>query len=270
MKNNFLLLLILGSCPVFAQKIGIGTTNPENQIHIDSKNNTVNGIANTYYDDVAVSSTGQLGVGSIAPKTRLDLRSDENLNEFGLGGTTQTASEAKAGAVRYNSSTKDLSYSDGVNWISLAHKAPNDFVDAGNSSGQSLASATSTTITNWTSNTDVNNSFVPSTGIFSASKNGVYIVNFNYTLKSSIIGNNSRIEAIIQTNSASTSTIKTFRCVGSYPGNNTFSNTISGGCSGIFNLNAGDQITVALLNGLGAAKNLDNDKTLTSLNIFGL
>lgn len=263
-------ILISSNSFLLAQKLGIGTANPEQQIHVDAKKNTVSGNASSYYDDVIVTATGQLGIGTISPKTRLDLRSNENLNEIGIGGTNQAANVAKAGALRYNDTSQDLSYSDGTNWITLAHKTPNDYVDVVNGSGQNIPNATTTIITNWTTNTDVNNSFTTSTGIFKASKTGVYIVNFNYALQSSVISNNSRIEAIIQTNSTNVSTIKSFRCVGSYPGTNTFSNIVSGGCSGIFNINTGEQITVSLQNGLGSTKVLNSDNTLTSLNIFGL
>lgn len=270
MKNILLIAIVASFSYCNAQNIGIGTTNPEAVLHVDSKRNTVTGLSNTQYDDMVITSTGKLGVGTVTPKTKADFRSNENLNEVGVGTTQQTAVEAKMGALRYNSATKDLSYSDGTNWINLSHKSPNDFVDATNASQQSFANNATTTITGWTANTDVNNSFTPNTGIFKASKAGVYIVNFNYTLESSLISSNSRIEAIIQTNSTLNATIKSFKCVGSYPGNNTFSNKISGGCSGIFNVNAGDEISVSLLNGLGGSKKLDANSILTSINIFGL
>lgn len=255
---------------IAAQNVGIGNTKPEAILHIDPKSNTTTSNPTSYYDDVAVTNQGQMGVGTKTPKTRVDMRSDENLNELAIGGSSQNAATAQAGALRYNTSTADLSYSDGTNWIVLAHQAPSDFVDATNSSTMTIKNAATTPISNWTSKTDVNNSFTPNTGIFTASKNGVYLVSFNYTLSSSVLSNDSRIEAIIQTNSTSSSTIKSFRCVNSYPGSNTTANRISGGCTGIFNLNANDQITVSLQNGLGSDKKLDSDNTLTSLNIFGI
>jgi hypothetical protein len=89
-------------------------------------------------------------------------------------------------------------------------------------------------------------------------------------LASGAIANDSRYETLIQTNSASSTTNKVFKCVGSYPGTNSLSNRVAGNCSGIFNLNQGDNITVGLNQALGTAKTLDTDASLTSLSIFGL
>ncbi len=269
MKKFILLTTLLYISLVFSQ-VGIGITTPEATLHIDPKFNTNKNTPASYYDDVVFTKDGLLGVGTKSPKTRLDLRSDENLNELGIGTTNQTAAAAKAGALRYNPQTADLSYSDATNWIRLAHKEVNDFVDVSNSSQQNFSNNATTTITNWTKNTDVNNSFTASTGIFKASKNGIYIVTFNYTLASSTIASNTRIEAIIQTNSNVVSTIKSFKCVNSFPGNNNIANKLSGACSGVFNINAGDQISVALKNELGATKKLDIEASVTSLNIIGL
>lgn len=268
-KRLALIVMITGSWFIKAQ-IGINMSAPEAILHVDGQKNTAPTVPASYYDDVVVTSSGNMGVGTKTPKTRLDLRSEEHLNALGLGGTSQTASAAKAGAMRYNSGTQDLSYSNGTAWVPLAHKAPNDFVDAENASAQSFTSGTQSTVINWTKKTDVNGSFNSGTGTFVASKTGIYIVAFTFSLASGTIANDSRYETLIQTNSVSSATNKVFKCVGSYPGTNTLSNRVAGNCSGIFNLNQGDQITVSLNQALGTAKTLDTDASLTSLSIFGL
>ncbi|MFP3832745.1 hypothetical protein [Chryseobacterium sp. SIMBA_028] len=262
-------LIICGSLGLNAQ-VGINTSSPERVLHVDGQKNTSASVLSTYYDDVVVTSTGNMGVGTKSPKTRLDLRSPEKVNAMGVGGTSQTAAVAKSGALRYNSGTQDLSYSNGTSWVTLAHKAANDFVDAENFSGQSFSNSTQATITGWTKKTDVNSSFNAGTGTFIASKTGVYVVSFTFSLASGGVANDSRYETLIQTNSTSASTNTVFKCVGSYPGNNTIGNRIAGNCSGIFNLIKGDNITVSLNQKLGNTKTLDADGTLTSLSIFGL
>ncbi|MEG0925595.1 hypothetical protein [Chryseobacterium sp.] len=262
-------LIIFGSLEVNAQ-VGINMSAPERVLHVDGQKNTSVSVPSTYYDDVVVTSTGNMGVGTKSPKTRLDLRSQEKVNAIGVGGTSQTAAAAKAGALRYNFGTQDLSYSNGTSWVTLAHKVSNDFVDAENASGQSFSNNIQTPVTGWTKKTDVNSSFNAGTGTFIASKTGVYVVSFTFSLASGSVANDSRYETLIQTNSTSAPTNTVFKCVGSYPGNNTIGNRIAGNCSGIFNLIKGDNITVSLNQKLGSAKTLDADATLTSLSIFGL
>ncbi|WP_394673867.1 hypothetical protein [uncultured Chryseobacterium sp.] len=266
-KFTILVLIAFFSDKLQAQ-VGINNVSPEGILHVDAKKNT-SGTASGYYDDVVITQSGNLGAGTKTPKTRLDLRSGENLNALGIGGTSQTAADAKAGALKYNSGTKDLSYSDGNSWITLAHKSSNDFVDAENASQQSFSNGTKTDIVSWTSKTDVNGSFNPATGVFTASKAGIYVVSLTFSLASGSIANDSRYESIIETNSTA-ATNKIFRCVGSYPGSNTITNRVAGGCSGIFNLNQGDHITASLNQSLGSSKSLDADGTNTSLSIFGL
>lgn len=261
---------MISFCSSIGAQVGINMSSPEGILHIDGQKNTSSATPSTYDDDVVITAGGNMGIGTKIPKTRFDLRSGEHLNAIGIGGTSQTASAAKAGALRYNSGTQDLSYSNGTAWVPLAHKVTNDFVDAENSSAQSFVNNVQNGITNWTKNTDVNSSFNAVTGTFTASKTGVYIVSFIFSLTSGTIANDSRYESLIQTNSTSSTTNKVFKCVGSYPGTNTVSNRVAGNCSGIFNLNQGDNITVSLKQNLGSAKSLDTDGTLTSLSIFGL
>jgi len=270
MKKRLGLVLMISVSLFVKAQVGINMTSPESILHVDGQKNTVPAVPASYYDDMVITSSGNMGAGTKTPKSRLDLRSNEHQNALGIGGTSQTASAAKAGALRYNSGTQDLSYSNGTAWTALAHKAPNDFVDAENASGQNFTSGTQATVTNWTKKTDVNGSFNTATGTFVASKAGIYIVSFTFSLASGAIANDSRYETLIQTNSASSTTNKVFKCVGSYPGTNSLSNRVAGNCSGIFNLNQGDNITVSLNQALGTAKTLDTDASLTSLSIFGL
>ncbi len=270
MKKKLGLILIICSGMGMKAQIGINMSSPEATLHIDGQKNTTISSPSSYYDDVVITPSGNVGIGTKSPKTRLDLRSGEHLNAVGIGGTSQSASAAKPGAMRYNSGTQDLSYSNGTSWITLAHKAPNDFVDAENASTQSFSDGVQATVAGWTKKTDVNSSFNAGTGTFTASKTGVYIVSFTFSLASGSISDDSRYETLIQTNSGSSATNKVFKCVGSYPGNNTIANRVAGNCSGIFNLNQGDNITVSLNQKLGSSKSLDTDPTLTSLSIFGL
>ncbi|PQA94481.1 hypothetical protein B0A69_08425 [Chryseobacterium shigense] len=270
MKKKLTIALIMGGGLLIKSQVGINMAKPEAILHVDGQKNTIPAVSSSYDDDVAITSSGNMGAGTKLPKTRLDIRSDEHLNALGIGGTSQTASAAKAGALRYNSGTQDLSYSNGTVWTALAHKAPNDFVDAENSSAQSFTSGTQAVVTNWTKKTDVNGNFNATTGTFVASKTGVYIVAFTFSLASGTIANDSRYETLIQTNSTSSATNKVFKCVGSYPGTNGLSSRVAGNCSGIFNLIQGDQITVNLNQALGTAKTLDTDASMTSLSIFGL
>jgi hypothetical protein len=150
MKKSLGLVLMISACLFIKAQVGINMASPERILHIDGQKNTAPAVPSSYYDDVVITTSGNMGVGTKTPKTRLDLRSDEHLNALGIGGTSQTASAAKAGALRYNSGTQDLSYSNGTVWTTLAHKAPNDFVDAENASKQSFTSGTQATVTNWT------------------------------------------------------------------------------------------------------------------------
>jgi hypothetical protein len=116
MKKSLGLVLMISACLFIKAQVGINMASPERILHIDGQKNTAPAVPSSYYDDVVITTSGNMGVGTKTPKTRLDLRSDEHLNALGIGGTSQTASAAKAGALRYNSGTQDLSYSNGTVW----------------------------------------------------------------------------------------------------------------------------------------------------------
>jgi hypothetical protein len=77
MKKNtiILLLLVAGNTSVFAQ-IGINTGNPQVQFHVDgAKDNAATGVptAAQQANDFAVTSTGNVGVGTVTPSTKVDI-----------------------------------------------------------------------------------------------------------------------------------------------------------------------------------------------------
>lgn len=108
-------------------QVGIGTSNPQQVLHVDALKNNTTTTTNKNDDDVVVNASGQLGIGTINPMTKVDVRSSQDSNAIGIGNTTLTAAAAGAGALRYNTVSKFLEYSDGTNWVPLAKRGPNDF-----------------------------------------------------------------------------------------------------------------------------------------------
>lgn len=106
MKNIYLIFSFLITKALFAQ-VGVGTTNPQQVLHIDAARNNNTSIQNNHEDDVVVTAEGKLGIGTINPLTRVDLRSNTDTdNVIAIGSTTQTASQAKEGALQYNNNLK--------------------------------------------------------------------------------------------------------------------------------------------------------------------
>lgn len=83
----------------------------------------------------------QVGVGTTDPKVHLDARALGN-SAIGIGDTNQTASNAEAGALKYNSAAKKMMYSDGVNWVEMAGTPADVFVPKVVASGRSGAQQT--------------------------------------------------------------------------------------------------------------------------------
>lgn len=75
MKKNILTqITFLLSFYTFGQ-VGIGTTNPQGILHIDAATNTVLGTTSTHTDDFIITSTGNVGIGTLAPSTKLEINS---------------------------------------------------------------------------------------------------------------------------------------------------------------------------------------------------
>jgi hypothetical protein len=63
---------------------------------------------------------GYVGVGTSAPTVRLDARAASGDAAVGIGSSSQTASAAGSGAIRYNSTSGEMEYSNGTTWNALA------------------------------------------------------------------------------------------------------------------------------------------------------
>ncbi|WP_256038951.1 hypothetical protein [Chryseobacterium sp. EO14] len=255
---------------ISAQNVGIGTSNPENVLHVDAKKNNPqipSADASYYYDDVVINENGFLGIGTKNPVTRVDVRSKGDNNAIAVGNTSQTAANAGAGAVRYNGT--NLEYSDGTTWIVLPVVTPNAFVLAGKVSSQSVNDNTTSTVVNWSENKDLTESFNPATGIFSANKDGRYLVTFNFEFQTATLGTNAYVEAIITSNRTNNN-IQTFKCVSSYPGSSNSNISASGACTAFFNLKQNDTVNVQVKNVTGGNKIIASDPAKTTLTIFGI
>ena len=87
MKRKILLLLTLIVAGLLNAQVGINTENPQGMFHIDGQGNTT---GNTNIsDDVVVTATGNMGVGTNAPATKVDIRTSTAGNGFRLQDGTQ-------------------------------------------------------------------------------------------------------------------------------------------------------------------------------------
>ncbi|WP_306619828.1 hypothetical protein [Chryseobacterium ginsenosidimutans] len=275
-------ILIFSASKIMAQT-GFFTPNPVHPLQIDAaKDNGATPDATKLSNDVVVTSAGNLGLGVLNPVTKVDLRSVSPTNGIiGVGSNTQTAAVAGGGAIRYNAAGF-LDYSDGEQWIALPLTAPtkalvNGYIDT----GVSVPSGTSTIITGWkeafdagTSTSNPNGDF--NNSIFTAPRDGFYLVSFSITLTSNSIARNSYIETAIESvlgsGTGMATTIPKFITVNSYPAYQAtiISNFISGNCNAIFQLKAGNQIQFSVKHTTGSARNTVSDRTLNNFSISEL
>lgn len=280
LKTSFAYQLI--ACVLFfssgkiSAQVGFFTDKPTQPLQIDAaKDDGPTPDALKLSNDVVVDSNGNLGVGVLNPVTKVDLRSADNKGLIGLGTGTQTPAEAGGGAIRYNANGF-LEYSDGEQWIALPLTAPTKaLVNASKSTAQSIGSGSTVYISGWTETVDLgtlpNGDFDPVTGIFTAPRDGFYLVSFNITLANGTIPKNTFIETSIESD-RNIENIQTYKTVNSYPAfqAGTVSNFISGNCNAIFNLKAGNTIKFGVKHNIGSARNTLNDGKLNNLSISEL
>ncbi|WP_312903254.1 hypothetical protein, partial [Chryseobacterium taichungense] len=131
----------------------------------------------------------RVGIGTAAPIATLDTRTNPGNASPGngaiaIGETTQTASAAGPGAIRYNTTSKDIQYSDGASWSSLAKSDPyGSFVPvvklvARKTTAQSIGTNSTATIIFPTVVSNPDGGYNASTGVYTipAGESGLYMV----------------------------------------------------------------------------------------------
>lgn len=86
-KKRYPLFSLLFACGVIHAQVGVNTTNPQGVFHVDgAKDNPATGVPSVAQqaNDVAVTATGSVGVGTIAPTNKLHVNATDPLRLQGL------------------------------------------------------------------------------------------------------------------------------------------------------------------------------------------
>lgn len=284
MKKNFVLIILALSFNVAFSQVGINTPNPRGILHTDGqKDNPTSGSSFTpaqQVNDVLITSTGRIGVGTIDPTVKVDARNSGN-GAVGFGTSSLTASTADEGAVRYNTG---MEYSNGNEWLTLLTAQPavnkviviaaktDNTVKLLNPSAlvtTGLQNRASNYLVGWTKAFESNsgNTFNASTGIFTAPRNGVYVASFTTDLAPLAINytidplNPIQIEAIWQlydntTGVLATNIVNTVKCVNTMSSNSNGNIDAGSNCTASFYMTTGQRLMPYIwfnLNGLNTA-----------------
>ena len=87
MKKSLLFLTIILFSLILNAQVGVKTENPQGVFHIDGQGNT-SGSSNIA-DDIVVTSSGNMGIGTNAPATKVDIRTTTAGGGFRLQDGTQ-------------------------------------------------------------------------------------------------------------------------------------------------------------------------------------
>lgn len=266
--NKKMIIVILGGMhgffsPVDAQT-GIGTSNPQGILHVDgAQDNAAAGmptVTQAANDFIINKTTGFLGLGVLAPRVKLDMRSAGPENALGLNTTTMSAASAGAGAVRYDVINAPvgakIEVSDGSVW-SKAYVAPQKaVVVARKITSQSITQGSATNIGNWNVVRDMSNSFDANFGVFTAPRDGTYTFLLTFNFNGVVINDGSRVESQFYnttTNTVLASVYKTFgqSMTGTSDDANATRSTQAGGSSTVtLTLNAGTKVVTRLWHNL--------------------
>ncbi|MCS4300933.1 hypothetical protein [Chryseobacterium sp. BIGb0232] len=155
MKFFFLLFASLCMPSVLYSQIGVGTENPRQAFHIDgAKDNAVTGAPTLAQslNDVAVTSTGSVGIGTITPNNKLELNSG-TANASGLRFTNlSSATPITSGATLGVSSTGDVITVQGSSFTPIY--------------GRVVATAATTAVPTTTPNYNILSVTLPSSGTY--------------------------------------------------------------------------------------------------------
>lgn len=256
--NRIALILMILNVSTFVgySQTGVGTRNPLGALHIDGQmDNPLFGPpsdSQEVNDVIITASKGFIGVGTVFPQVKLDLRSTGLQNAIGIGTTTMAASAAETGALRYyhspggNNPPHQLQTSDGVVWHNtLVSKEKTVVVARIMTGGQLFPANQRTNVLNWTKVADPDNVFAASTGVFTAPRTGVYSFYITYNFMVDRVSANSRIEVNMMGGN-------NFNTILSYStrsyGQNTLWVQMGGAAIATLQLNQGEQVRPALLN----------------------
>lgn len=250
-----------------AQCVGINTNTPTAALDIVSSGNTSSTqamiITNTEPRRIfTLLDNHKLGLGVVNPLVGLDLRakfpsgSPINGAVLGLGKTTLAASAVGGGAIRYESTSKTLQYSNGTEWLILQNDIPRPIVAAKmDSTTVKLVNNTETVIKGWEPVYDTTKSFNLATGVFTAPKQGLYTICMSLLIvalaNDKPIQGNTYVETRFKTNSGASIKCRT-----------TFAKKMNSYipvfCSGSFDLNEGDTLQALIYQNTGFDRILRN------------
>ncbi|WP_322970454.1 hypothetical protein [Faecalibacter sp. LW9] len=271
MKKNILIIGALACSTLLYSQVGINTENPQAMFHIDgSKNNPAIGTPSNseQSDDFVITEDGNIGLGTISPKVRLDLRaSSDTNNAIGISGTTKSASDAGAGAIRYiDQSGGRIQVSNGITWENIASVPTKANIVARINEANNTQKFTYNVVKNvtgWEEMYDPTSSFDPVTGIFTAPRDGIYTVSFTFNFVNGPILANSSVESQIIKN-GNTVAIK---CLKTY-GKSTRPAQSAGNCVSSIFLEEGETINARLLqlidNTTSGGRGLRSSTTVTN------
>lgn len=97
MKKNVIILCLIAISSLVYSQVGVGTSNPQGALHIDgAKDNLATGTPTVVQqaNDFIVTSTGDVGVGTIAPAAKLDVDGNVKITDGTQGANKVLMSDA--------------------------------------------------------------------------------------------------------------------------------------------------------------------------------
>ncbi len=251
----YLFIFLLSSGKMYSQGVGINTLTPRSDLEIKGLGNatgkTLRIVNSSNTEILTMLDNGRLGLGQVAPSVRVDLRGTSLDPVIGLGTTAESASDVGAGAMRYMAGTKELHYSDGVEWFRLQANltrpcvvAPNDYI-AG-----SYPSNATTRLTGFVPDYDSHGAFNQATSVYTAPVDGLYVVSFTLSFNRAIVINaNTYIEGRWVSSNG-----RTVKCIQAYPDTGRGQGGLT--CSGTIQLSLGDTVWPEVWHNLGGTKSM--------------
>lgn len=275
LKKRLLLLFFFGSTFSLFAQIGINTKDVKGAFHVDGKIDNFSTPTNEQANnDFVVTTNGNIGVGTITPVTKLDLRSTSNSNNaLGIGFTSRTAESVGAGVIRYvNTSGGKLQISDGIQWMDIYSVPKKSFVVARIRTADKAIKFTyntATIIAGWEITNDISNNFNATTGEFVAPRDGVYTFSFAYDFvqegKAFLANSSVESQFVKNTNVIEVKCLKTY-------GKSTRGAQAGGSCVSSMKLKQNDKVVVKLLqkidNSTSGGRGLRSDAVVNKPN-FG-